>query len=99
MHEKHIAHPVIEPENDLTALETLPGIGSGPTAAPGPPIPVLGVDNVLFSVGDLDVALEHYSGAIGLPVAFSAIPTHQSRCSGSAMRRRGCFCVRTACSR
>ncbi|MGH3615316.1 MAG: hypothetical protein ACRDRK_22520 [Pseudonocardia sp.] len=29
MHEKLIVHPVIEPENDMTALETLPGIGSG----------------------------------------------------------------------
>lgn len=38
-------------------------------ADPDPP-PVLGVDNVLFAVGDLDAALEHYAGGLGLPLAF-----------------------------
>jgi predicted enzyme related to lactoylglutathione lyase len=40
----------------------------GPVA--GGPVPVLGVDNVLFAVGDLDEALEHYAAGIGLPVEF-----------------------------
>ncbi|MGH3615317.1 MAG: hypothetical protein ACRDRK_22525 [Pseudonocardia sp.] len=51
-------------------LEEVLGKSAGPTTVSDRLIPVLGVDNVLFSVGDLDVALEHYAGAIGLPVAF-----------------------------
>jgi len=31
---------------------------------------VLGIDNVLFTVGDLDAALAHYAERLGLPVAF-----------------------------
>jgi len=62
----------------MTALETLPGIGSEPTAAPGPPIPVLGVDNVLFSpLGDL--ALQRGDAERPLP------PVRLAGCTPSAM--------------
>ncbi|WP_238016959.1 VOC family protein [Dactylosporangium sp. AC04546] len=33
-------------------------------------IEVLGVDNVLFGVGDLDAAVDFYGGTLGLPLAF-----------------------------
>jgi len=33
-------------------------------------IDVRGIDNVLFSVGDLDEAVRFYAGALGLPLAF-----------------------------
>jgi predicted enzyme related to lactoylglutathione lyase len=32
--------------------------------------PVLGVDNVLFTVGDLDAAVDFYAGRLGLPLVF-----------------------------
>lgn len=32
--------------------------------------PILGIDNVLFTVGDLDAALAHYATGLGLPVVF-----------------------------
>jgi predicted enzyme related to lactoylglutathione lyase len=38
------------------------------------PLDVLGVDNVLCGVGDFDVALDFYSGTLGLPIKFQ-IPT------------------------
>lgn len=31
---------------------------------------VLGIDNVLFDVGDLDTAIDFYAGRLGLPLAF-----------------------------
>jgi predicted enzyme related to lactoylglutathione lyase len=31
---------------------------------------VRGIDNVLFTVGDLDTAVDFYSGRLGLPLAF-----------------------------
>ena len=34
------------------------------------PLDVLGVDNVFFAVGDFEVALDFYSGALGLPIKF-----------------------------
>ncbi|MGE3287878.1 MAG: VOC family protein [Pseudonocardia sp.] len=37
---------------------------------PPPAVPVLGIDNVLFAVGDLDAALTHYADRLRLPVAF-----------------------------
>ncbi len=42
-----------------------PNAGSRPGA-----LDVLGVDNVLLAVGDLDAALDFYAGALGLPVKF-----------------------------
>lgn len=36
--------------------------------APPAPTTVLGIDNVLFTVGDLGVALAHYRDRLGLPV-------------------------------
>jgi catechol 2,3-dioxygenase-like lactoylglutathione lyase family enzyme len=32
--------------------------------------PVLGIDNVLFTVGDLDAAVDFYAGRLGLPLVF-----------------------------
>jgi catechol 2,3-dioxygenase-like lactoylglutathione lyase family enzyme len=40
---------------------------TGPTAAGAA---VLGVDNVLFTVGDLDTAVDFYTGQLGLALAF-----------------------------
>jgi len=34
------------------------------------PLDVLGVDNLLCGVGDFEVALDFYSGALGLPIKF-----------------------------
>lgn len=37
----------------------------------GPPaVPVLGIDNVLFGVGDLDAAVAHYADGLRLPLVF-----------------------------
>lgn len=36
----------------------------------GPVLEVLGVDNVLVSVGDFEVALDFYAGTLGLPIKF-----------------------------
>lgn len=33
-------------------------------------VDVRGIDNVLFTVGDLDTAVEFYTGRLGLPLAF-----------------------------
>ncbi len=38
-------------------------------ARPGA-LDILGVDNVLLAVGDLEAALDFYAGALGLPVKF-----------------------------
>ncbi len=32
--------------------------------------PVLGIDNVLFTVGDLDAAIDFYAGRLGMPLVF-----------------------------
>src|SRR5437763_17195046 len=32
--------------------------------------PLLGIDNVLFTVGDLDAAVDFYAGRLGLPLIF-----------------------------
>lgn len=46
-------------------LTDMLGEAATPTA-----ITVLGIDNVLFAVGDLDAALAHYAERLGLPVVF-----------------------------
>ena len=43
---------------------------------------LLGIDNVLFSVGDLDATIEHYR-RLGFELRFGC-PIRRSRCSGSA---------------
>ena len=44
-----------------------------PHTAPGA-LDILGVDNVLVGVGDFEVALDFYTGTLGLPLKFQ-IPT------------------------
>jgi predicted enzyme related to lactoylglutathione lyase len=40
------------------------------TAETGAALRVLGVDNLLLGVGDLEVALDFYTGSLGLPLRF-----------------------------
>lgn len=49
-----------------TAVTLAGALGETRTA---PPVQVLGVVHVEFAVGDLERALTHYAGAMGLPVA------------------------------
>lgn len=54
---------------DTGALHTVltTALGGGPAE---PALDVLGIDNVLFAVGDLDAAMVHYAERLGLPVTY-----------------------------
>ena len=56
---------------DVGSAQRLLAAALGDEPPPPPPaFPVLGIDNVMFTVGDLDAALTHYAERLRLPVAF-----------------------------